>query len=271
MNKNLSIKWLVIKNGIEKYLVKNFKIFTPSSAGNYKSLGYHTKKGINEIFPIISKLLILLKIKIKIISAEQYSKKMKMQKNTKLIKSYFDKYQSDKSKVHNYHLIYGSLFKKRNNVRKVLEIGLGTDNEKLISNMGSFGKPGASVRAFRDFFKKAKIFGADIDKNILFKEKRIKTYYADQTNLRSLESLFKKVGSNFDLIIDDGLHASYANINMIVGSLKFLKTNGFLIIEDIPYRTINIWEVIDFILSKSHKTKLVKTKKAFVFIIKNKK
>jgi len=135
--------------------------------------------------------------------------------------------------------------------------------------MGSFGKPGASVRAFRDFFKKAKIFGTDIDKNILFKEKRIKTYYANQTNLRSLENLFKKVGSNFDLIIDDGLHASYANINMIVGSLKFLKKNGFLIIEDIPYRTINIWKVIDFILLKSHKTQLVKTKKAFVFIIKN--
>lgn len=113
MNRNLSIKWLVIKSGIEKYLVKNFEIFTPSSAGNYKSLGYHTKKGINEIFPIISKLLILLKIKIKIVSAEQFSKKMNMQKNTKLIKSYFDKYQSDKSKVHNYHLIYGSLFKKK--------------------------------------------------------------------------------------------------------------------------------------------------------------
>lgn len=270
LNRNLSTKWLVIKSGIEKYLVKNFEIFVPSSAGNYKSLGYHTKRGINEIFPNISKLFSLLKIKIKIVSVEQFSKKMNMQKNTKLIKSYFNKYKSDKSKIHNYHLIYGSLFRERNNVKKILEIGLGTDNEKLISNMGSFGKPGASVRAFRDFFSNAKIFGADIDKNILFKEKRIKTYYADQTNFRSLKNLFKKLGSNFDLIIDDGLHASYANINMIVGSLKFLKKNGFLIIEDIPFRAINIWEVIDFILSKRYETQLVKTKKALVFIIKKK-
>ena len=35
------------------------------------------------------------------------------------------KYDSDKSKIHNYHLIYGSLFKKRNKIKKVLEIGLG--------------------------------------------------------------------------------------------------------------------------------------------------
>ena len=268
MNKNLSIKWLIIKSGIEKYLVKNFEIFTPSSAGNFKLLGYHTKNGINKIFPIISKLLSLLKIKIKIISVERFAKNMNMQKNTKLIKSYFNKYQSDKSKVHNYHLIYGSLFKKKNNFKKVLEIGLGTDNEKLISNMGSLGKPGASIRAFRDFFQKAKIYGADIDKNILFKEEKIKTFYVDQTDLKSLGRLYKNVGSNFDLIIDDGLHASYANINMIVGSLKHLKKNGYLVVEDIPYRTLNIWEVVNLILSKSHQTKLVRTKRALVFIIK---
>ena len=55
--------------------------------------------------------------------------------------------------IHNYHLIYGSLFKKNNKVKKILEIGLGTDDEKIISNMGRYGKPGASVRAFRDFLK----------------------------------------------------------------------------------------------------------------------
>lgn len=268
MNKNLSIKWLIIKSGIEKYLVKNFEIFTPSSAGNFKLLGYHTKNGINKIFPIISKLLSLLKIKIKIISVERFAKNMNMQKNTKLIKSYFNKYQSDKSKVHNYHLIYGSLFKKKNKVKKILEIGLGTNNETIVSNMSSKGIPGASIRAFRDFFSNAMVYGADIDKNILFNEKRIKTFYVDQTNLVDLKKIFKKTKGNYDLIIDDGLHASYANISVIIASLKFLKKNGYLIIEDIPHNCKAIWEVVSNILNKKYDTRLVNTKRSYVFIIK---
>ena len=227
MKKNLSIKWLVVKDGIEKYLIKNFEIYVPSSAGNFKEIGFHTQIGINKIFPILSKLITTLKKKIEIVSVEKFSKKRGLKKNTELIKNYFTKYDSDKSKIHNYHLIYGSLFKKRNKIKKVLEIGLGTDNEKLISNMGRRGKPGASVKAFRDFFPKAKIYGADIDKEILFKDKRINTFYVDQTNLMSLKNLYKKIGSNFDLIIDDGLHASYANINVIISSLKFLKKKRF--------------------------------------------
>ena len=58
--------------------------------------------------------------------------------------------------------------------------------------MGPMGKPGASVRAFRDYFTKAKIFGADIDSEILFSEKRIKTYKVDQCSIDSMENLFKK-------------------------------------------------------------------------------
>lgn len=268
MKKNLSIKWLVVKNGIEKFLIKNFEIFVPSSAGNFREIGYHTQVGINKIFPILSELIYSLKNKKKIMSVEKFSKKRGLKKNTKLIKKYFIKYDSDKSKIHNYHLVYGSLFKKRSKIKKVLEIGLGTDNERLISNMGKLGKPGASVKAFRDFFPEAKIFGADIDKEILFKDKRINTYYVDQTDLKSLKKLYKKIGSNFDLIIDDGLHASYANINVIISSINFLKKNGYLIIEDIPFKTLSIWEVVIDILNKKHESQLIKTKESFVFVIK---
>ena len=268
MKKNLSIKWLVVKNGIEKFLIKNFEIFVPSSAGNFREIGYHTQVGINKIFPLLSELIYSLKNKKKIMSVEKFSKKGGLKKNTELIKKYFIKYGSDKSKIHNYHLVYGSLFKKRSNIKKVLEIGLGTDNERLISNMGKLGKPGASVKAFRDFFPEAKIFGADIDKEILFKDKRINTYHVDQTDLKSLKKLYKKIGSNLDLIIDDGLHASYANINVIISSINFLKKNGFLIIEDIPFKTLSIWEVVIDILNKKHESQLIKTKKSFVFVIK---
>ena len=52
--------------------------------------------------------------------------------------------------------------------------------------MGKYGKPGASVKAFRDFFSNANIYGADIDKEILFKEHKISTFYVDQTNINTL-------------------------------------------------------------------------------------
>ncbi len=63
MKKNLSIKWLVVKDGIEKFLIKNFEIYVPSSAGNFKEIGFHTQIGINKIFPILSKLITTLKKK----------------------------------------------------------------------------------------------------------------------------------------------------------------------------------------------------------------
>ena len=37
------------------------------------------------------------------------------------------------------------------------------------------GSPGASLRVWKDFFSNAKIYGSDIDKDILFNEDRIFT------------------------------------------------------------------------------------------------
>jgi hypothetical protein len=45
--------------------------------------------------------------------------------------------------------------------------------------MSGGGKPGASLYVWRDFFPNAYIFGADIDKEVLFNDKRITTGYID--------------------------------------------------------------------------------------------
>ena len=136
--------------------------------------------------------------------------------------------------------------------------------------MGRYGKPGASVKAFRDYFKKAKIYGADIDKNILFNDKRIKTFYTDQSSINSLKNLYKKVGKNFDLIIDDGLHAPYANINVIIASLFFLKKGGWIVIEDIPFKAKPIWEVINLIIGLKHNCMMIEAKSSYLFLINKK-
>lgn len=96
--------------------------------------------------------------------------------------AYFNKHGSDKASVHDYHRVYGPLMAaNRNKPLRLLEVGLGTNNTNIASNMGPYGRPGASLRAFRDFLPNALLFGADIDRHSLFQEERVKTVFVDQT------------------------------------------------------------------------------------------
>ena len=61
---------------------------------------------------------------------------------------------------------------------------------------GVDGKPLASLRAWRDYFKNAKIFGADVDKDCLFNEDRIKTFYVDQSDKDSVINMWKQIDEN---------------------------------------------------------------------------
>ena len=87
--------------------------------------------------------------------------------------------------AHTYADLYIMLFELgRNHVYKLFECGLGTNNLSYVSNMGIFGIPGSSLRAWKDYFPNAEIFGADIDPDILFIEERIRTFHVDQTESR---------------------------------------------------------------------------------------
>lgn len=143
-----------------------------------------------------------------------------------------------KNNHHNYSEYYSEIFfYKRKKIKNFLEIGLGTNNTNLPSNMGSEGKPLASLRAWRDYFVNANIYGADIDKNILKDEERIKTFYVDQTNPETISALFKQIGlDKFDVILEDGLHEFNANICFFENAIDYLDDNGVYIIEDIYYK-----------------------------------
>ena len=105
----------------------------------------------------------------------------------------------------------------------------------LPKNIGFSGTPGASLRGWRDYFINAQIYGADIDRDILFNEERIKTFYIDQKNPAIIRSLFDKEFKDieFDIVIDDGLHEFEANINLIQNSIHKLKSGGIYITEDL--------------------------------------
>jgi hypothetical protein len=137
---------------------------------------------------------------------------------------------------HNYTTFYYSIFKSiYNNKLRIFELGLGTNNLSIPSNMGTDGRPGASLYGWKEFFINSDIFGADIDTNILFNTDKIKTFYCDQTNPEIIKNLWdnSELHEQFDIIIDDGLHAFNANVCFFENSIHKLKQNGYFIIEDI--------------------------------------
>ena len=169
------------------------------------------------------------------------------QKNTSsLLNTLCDKYGSDKGEIrpdghpyawpsHSYADFVERLFGHcRNHIKAVFECGLGTNNPALASSMGINGKPGASLRVWKDYFPLATIVGVDIDRDMLFEEDRIKTYYCDQTSKESIIEMWSQCPvKEFDLLIDDGLHTFEAGKTLLENSLNKLRSGGIYIIEDV--------------------------------------
>jgi len=110
--------------------------------------------------------------------------------------------------------------------------------------------------------------GADIDKEILFSEQRIRTFHLDQLNVESFAALSDTIGSDFDLVIDDGLHAIDANLNVLYFFIPLLKHGAYAVVEDIPKAAIPFWLMMVRLLSDEGKSWLVDTKNGLVFVFK---
>ena len=142
---------------------------------------------------------------------------------------------------HSYSIIYNNLFSHcRENIKLVFECGIGTNNLNFESNMTLNGKPGASLKMWKDYFVNAQIFGADIDRNILFKEDRIETYHVNQLDQESIIKMWNNIKKkDFDLIIDDGLHNYKAALTLFLNSYEKLKKGGIYIIEDVDFEYLD--------------------------------
>ena len=156
-------------------------VFSPDSGGARQDLAQLTLKAANQTFPFLVRL-------IESTTPEQLEDPVPLQtfadsENARCaattLKRLFDKHGSDKG-GNNYHQVYGTILQTPNTITDILEIGLGTNNADVVSNMrhlGSFASPGGSLRAFGEFLPHAMIFGADIDKRILFEESNIKNIF----------------------------------------------------------------------------------------------
>lgn len=159
-----------------------------------------------------------------------------------------EKHGSDKGKTsngrtnfpwphHSYADVYELLFAlHRDKIKHVLECGIGTTNPDLASSMGVSGRPGASLRVWRDYFPNAQVIGIDIDPDTLFSEHRIETYQCDQTDSNSIQNFIREAGLQYEsleIIIDDGLHTPLAATTLLASLFPFLSVRGFYIIEDV--------------------------------------
>jgi hypothetical protein len=155
------------------------------------------------------------------------------------------KHGSDKGRRwHNYTTVYAAILDGyRGRPLRIFELGLGTNNPELVSSMGVTGRPGASLRGWREIFPQASIYGADIDRAILFEEERIKTYYCDQLDQEAIRALWSEpaLRGGMDILIEDGLHSFEGNISFLDGSLAQVRPGGIYVIEDIATDTIERW------------------------------
>jgi hypothetical protein len=180
---------------------------------------------------------------IKIYTKEQLETDLDMFNSTELCeimgRNGSDKGNEDLSKSHNYTTIYYKLFKDaKYEPVNIFELGLGTNNTDVPSNMGAHGIPGASLYGWSEFFPNSKVFGADIDDRVLFETDGIKTFQCNQCDPDSIHKLWSNQqlqDIEFDILIEDGLHVHDAQICFFENSLHKVKSGGYYIIEDINH------------------------------------
>jgi hypothetical protein len=149
----------------------------------------------------------------------------------------FNKHGSDKDR-NGYSHLYSILFDRiRNEKMNVLEIGIGTMVPGACSSMKNYMpdmyRPGASLRAWNDYFINSNIYGVDIQEDTQFKEDRITTFLCDSTKQASVNELMGKLNIKFDIIIDDGWHLDTAQQQTLLNFFPYLNPGGLYVIEDI--------------------------------------
>jgi len=249
-------------------VVKTFPLFEARGWGTYKLRAPLTIQSVNATIPALLRLS-------EHVSAESDLERRLVRAldgdetpDQVRLRSLFDEYGSDKASEHDYYRVYADLLRDLRMPTKILEIGLGTNNADVVSTMGPGGRPGASLRAFRDFCPEATVYGADVDSRILFTEDRIQTHFVDQSDPGLLDRLGESVGVDFDLMIDDGLHAPHANLHSLHFFLNRLRVGGYAVIEDIYEKAVPVWQLVLALLPARFDAALIPTRAAHMFVVR---
>jgi SAM-dependent methyltransferase len=191
----------------------------------------------NQIHPEINETLRLIKTNVKV---HVYTGK-NQETDLGLL---FTKHGSDKDTVHSYSWVYEQLLGVKD-TPKILEIGIGSHNGFAYGGL----PPGGSLKAWREAYPNAYLVGSDIDSQAISELDEI-GFVVDQLNQDSLENLSSELEKleKFDLIVDDGFHEPHANLRTYLTLYRFLKSDGFYVIEDVHESSIEFWRVIGEII-----------------------
>ena len=96
----------------------------------------------------------------------------------------------------------------------------------------------ASIKMWREFFATANIDGFEFNEYLINKAKNEKLkdtryFNIDVNSQESIKNSFLMANRQYDIIIDDSTHLFDDQINVIYSVKNFLKSGGYLIIEDI--------------------------------------
>lgn len=156
-----------------------------------------------------------------------------------------DRLGSDKGSrhlcAHRYTEVYEQLFASlRGRALRLLEVGLmhGQTQHDYAGRFDEIGCP--SLRMWAEYFPSARIFGLDIVDFRALAADRIAIGMADQGRRETLEAHAAATGGRFDIIIDDGSHASHHQQITLGALFRHLVPGGLYCIEDLHYQPANL-------------------------------
>lgn len=224
--------------------LRELDAYVPYSSGGLRQLSDLTLQAVNQTPPLLDELARAAGApRATTMTTEEFWRSLGAPDPAALA-GLFDRHGSDKAAKHDYFLAYAAILADLGAPAAIAEVGLGSNNTDVPSNMGREGSPGASLRAFRDHLPDTQVYGADVDPRILFSEDRIETFHVDQTDPASVRALGASLPARLDLLIDDGLHTPNANLAVLTLGLEKVGPGGWIVIEDISPAARSLWEAV---------------------------
>jgi hypothetical protein len=141
---------------------------------------------------------------------------------------------TDKEGAHHYPKHYQrQLQSLRTKKLNILEIGIGGYEDPR--------KGGESLRMWKAYFPKSRIFGIDIYDKSYHDGYRIKTFKGSQADEDFLRTVAEQIGT-IDIIIDDGSHYNDHVITTFRILFPLMSSDGIYIVEDLQ---TSYWDRVD--------------------------
>ncbi len=147
--------------------------------------------------------------------------------------------------AHGYTKVYEALLEPaRDKPIRLLEIGLihGHTQSTMGDRLDEVGCP--SLKMWAQYLPQAALFGFDTVDFRSLSEPRMTIFQGDQSRPEDLAGLVEQAGGPFDVIIDDGSHASHHQQIALAGLFPHLAPGGLYCIEDLHYQPVDL-EVAD--------------------------